>query len=461
MKRISQTLNFDYEISTATDAFFRIFKLCSVLKKVNAYKSRGVPAVSIFQRLFNLIFNNRSLFMELKTGVFSPEVHKDTFYRFINSRSINWIRFTSLLAERIINSMVTKLTDDKRVNVFIVDDTIYERKRSKKVELLTKVFDHSKHMYTSGFRLLTLGWSDGNTFIPVNSCLLSSEKQDSRMREQSEKVDKRSCGCRTRKLAQTKAPLVMLEMIDTAVKSGISASYVLFDSWFCSPATLLSLKNRNLDVIAMAKKTSKVHYMYKGQMIAATEIYKRNRKRRGRSKYLLSADIQICSKEDNTYSIPAKLVYVRNRSKRKDYLVLISTDITISEEEIIRIYGKRWDIEVFFKVSKTYLKLTKECHSLSYDAMTAYVAIVFARYMMLAIENRTRRDDKTFGELYCLVSNELSDITWIEAFRLLMEVFMTAICDKLSLTDKELDVLLETFIEALPEMLKRKLLKCA
>lgn len=201
--------------------------------------------------------------MELKTGVSSPEVHKDTFYRFINSRSINWIRFTSLLAERIINSMVTKLTDDKRVNVFIVDDTIYERKRSKKVELLTKVFDHSKHMYTSGFRLLTLGWSDGNTFIPVNSCLLSSEKQGSRMREQSEKVDKRSCGCRTRKLAQTKAPLVMLEMIDTAVKSGISASYVLFDSWFCSPATLLSLKNRNLDVIAMAKKTSKAHYMYK------------------------------------------------------------------------------------------------------------------------------------------------------------------------------------------------------
>jgi len=39
-------------------------------------------------------------------------------------------------------------------------------------------------------------------------------------------------------------------------------------------------------------------------------------------------------------------------------------------------------------------------------------------------------------------------------------VFMTAICDKLSLTDKELDVLLETFIEALPEMLKSKLLKC-
>ena len=135
--------------------------------------------------------------------------------------------------------------------------------------------------------------------------------------------------------------------------------------------------------------------------------------------------------------------------------------MTLSEDEIIRIYGKRWDIEVFFKVSKTYLKLTKECHSLSYDAMTAYVAIVFARYMMLAIENRSRRDDRTFGEIYCLVSNELSDITWLESFRLLMEVFISTVSEKTLLTEKELDVLLETFIEALPEMLKNKLLKCA
>jgi len=42
MKRIPQTLNFDYELSSTTDAFFRRFKLCSVLKKANAYKSRGL-----------------------------------------------------------------------------------------------------------------------------------------------------------------------------------------------------------------------------------------------------------------------------------------------------------------------------------------------------------------------------------------------------------------------------------
>ena len=40
--------------------------------------------------------------------------------------------------------------------------------------------------------------------------------------------------------------------------------------------------------------------------------------------------------------IPAKVVYVRNRNKRKEYLCLISTDVNLDENEIIRIYGKRW-----------------------------------------------------------------------------------------------------------------------
>jgi len=47
------------------------------------------------------------------------------------------------------------------------------------------------------------------------------------------------------------------------------------------------------------------------------------------------------------------------------------------------------------------------------------------------------------GEIYYLVSNELSDITWLEAFRLLMEVFISTVSDRSLLTEKELDVLLD------------------
>lgn len=97
-------------------------------------------------------------------------------------------------------------------------------------------------------------------------------------------------------------------------------------------------------------------------------------------------------------TVPAKVIYVRNKNNRKEYLCIISTDITIDEDEIIRIYGKRWDIEVFFKICKSYLRLSKECHSLSYDAMTAHVAVVFTRYMMLSVENRETKDERSLGE---------------------------------------------------------------
>ena len=179
---------------------------------------------------------------------------------------------------------------------------------------------------------------------------------------------------------------------------------------------------------------------------------------RGRSRYLLSVEVALVK---DGHSIPARIVYVRNRNKRKDYLALITTDMNISEDEVIRIYGKRWDIEVFFKVCKSYLMLSKGCKSLSYDAMTAHVAIVFTRYMMLAIENRKETDQRTLGELFYLVTDEMSDITWIEAFHLLMQVFLDTIADKLSLTSEQLDQLMEAFIAALPKELKSRLQLCA
>jgi IS4 transposase len=35
--------------------------------------------------------------------------------------------------------------------------------------------------------------------------------------------------------------------------------------------------------------------------------------------------------------------------------VLISTNPELSNEEIVRLYGRRWDIEVFFKMAKQLL----------------------------------------------------------------------------------------------------------
>ena len=301
--------------------------------------------------------------------------------------------------------------------------------------------------------MLTLGWSDGSTFLPVNSILLSSENKKNRINEASI-VDKRTVGHRRRQLSMEKGTTAMLELLKAAKTVAIPARYVLFDSWFSSPSTLHAVKEIGYDVIGMVKKTPKMFFRYNNEDMSLITIYNKNKKRRGRSKYLLSVMVEVVKDEK---IIPAKVVYVRNRNKRKEYLCLISTDTSLSEDEIIRIYGKRWDTEVFFKVCKSYLNLSKECNSLSYDAITAHTAVVFTRYMMLSLESRESNDSRSLGEIFLYFTDEMSDITWIQAFQMLLQMFQNILVDELELSEEKLDELVDAFMNAIPTVLKSKL----
>ena len=202
----------------------------------------------------------------------------------------------------------------------------------------------------------------------------------------------------------------------------------------------------------MIKKSSRIKYTYGEDQLNIKEIYSRNKKRRGRSRYLLSVDVMV-GKEN---PIPAKIVCVRNKANRKDWLAFICTDTSLSEEEIIRIYGKRWKIEVFFKTCKSMLNLIGECHSVSYDALTAHVAIVFTRYMLLAMEQR-QNEDQPLGELFFFLVDEMADITFYRSLSILMDAFMASLQELLKLSDEQLARFTADFESRLPEYLRNAL----
>ena len=402
-KSITQATQNDKQISKSIKRFFTRFHVYSALKASNAYKKKGVPVMEIFQYLFLLIFSNRSMYMNLITGRNTPDFAKDTVYRFMKMIQINWIRFTTILSARIIRDAIFPLDSEERVNVFIIDDSMFERNRSKKAELLAKVYDHAKHKYLFGFRMLTLGWSDGSTFLPVNSILLSTENRKNRINEATE-VDKRTVGYKRRKLSLEKGTQAMLTLLDAAKKAAIPAKYVLFDSWFSSPRTLHAVKSMGYDVIGMVKKTPKMFFRYNDEDMSLTSIYNKNKKRRGRSRYLRSVMVDVVKDGE---IIPAKVVYVRN--------------------------------------------------SLSYDAMTAHTAVVFTRYMMLSLESRESNDNRSLGELFLYFSDEMSDITWIQAFQMLFQMFRRMLSDNTELSDEKIAELADAFMNTLPVMLKTQL----
>jgi hypothetical protein len=60
----------------------------------------------------------------------------------------------------------------------------------------------------------------------------------------------------------------------------------------------------------------------------------------------------------------------------------------------------KMNLDVMTIMCKSYLKLAKEFQGRSYDMMNARTTIVFSRYIMLAVENRSYTDLRTIGALF-------------------------------------------------------------
>jgi len=116
-----------------------------------------------------------------------------------------------------------------------------------------------------------------------------------------------------------------------------------------------------------------------------------------------------------------KIVFIQNRNNKREWLAILTTDTTLEDQEIIRIYGMRWSIEVvFFKSAKSLLKLGSEFQGKSYDMFIAHTTIVFTRYILLEWERRNNHDSRSYGEIFYLFCDEIQDIDYQTAIRQLL-----------------------------------------
>ena len=427
--------------------FFQNQKIGSLLKRSNINKEKGISPVAVFRVMFTLVFTGKNLFRTMAADKCCG-MAKDTVYRFLNSVHTNWRRFLLLLSSRVIRDELEPLTGAANMKVLIADDTLYRRNRSKHVELLSRVFDHTDRRYYRGFRMLTLGWSDGISFLPVSCAILASNKEKNRLVPSRTDLDRRSNGARRRQEGICKSPDVLVEMVTKATASGIQASHLLFDSWFAYPATMRKLLAKGMHTLCMLKVTEKIFYRYQGEDITLAAIYRKVRKRRGRAKILASVMVEI-GEDDKGIPVPAKIVFVRDRRTRK-WLALLSTDTALGNEEIVTAYKRRWDIEVFFKVAKSFLNLAKECQGRSYDALVAHATMVCCRYIMLALAKRTNQDPRTLGTLFHACCDELQQATFAEAVALVLIFLEQALAAVPEMTRELLRSLIGQFLRELP-----------
>jgi len=157
---------------------------------------------------------------------------------------------------------------------------------------------------------------------------------------------------------------------------------------------------------------------------------------------------------DDGIKTKAKILFIK---EKKNWLALLSTDVDLDNEEIIKIYGMRWDIEVFFKMCKSHLKLAKEFQGRSFNMIVAHTSIVYLRYIMLTVMVRKNNDERTFGDLFFHFSDEVRNISFFEALQLILTTLKDFLKDKFLLTESEVQKLLSEFIDSLPPIMARYL----
>ena len=447
---VAETVSCQNQITS----FFDNQRIARLLRQSNIAKQCGIAPVVVMRMIFSLVFTGKNLFRYLQADDSGSDMGKDTVYRFLNSVNANWRKLLHLLCAAVLNKKILPLSSTETPKVFIVDESLYNRNRSKTGVLLSRVHDHNDNRYYRGFRLLTLGWSDGSIYLPVSFSLLSSAQQKNRLAPMA-KVDKRSNGFKRRLESMRTAPEVLKDLVRQARESGIRADYLLFDSWFAFPATIIDLLEQKQQVICMLKE-AKTKYGYKGFDLTLKELYKNVRKRCGRAKILASVQVEL-GKDSRKQTIMAKIVFVRARNSKK-WLALLSTDVDLSDEEIVKLYKRRWDIEVFFKISKSYLQLAKEFQSRSYDALVAHTTIVFARYIMLELARRSAKDPRTLGTLFHAGCDELRQASFAEAIGLLLDSLQQLVKTLGDEITAPVAAALDEFMAQIPAIFRRPML---
>ncbi len=113
-----------------------------------------------------VIFSSPFEWVNFSRGIvrnFNQRFGKDAAYDFLKNPKHNWRKFMLAIAAIVVR-FIDVLTGEERGQVLIFDDFTYDRSRSKAVELLARIYDHNIGRNLKGFKLVTLGWSDGNSF---------------------------------------------------------------------------------------------------------------------------------------------------------------------------------------------------------------------------------------------------------------------------------------------------------
>jgi hypothetical protein len=212
------------------------------------------------------------------------------------------------------------------------------------------------------------------------------------------KVDHRSNAHKRRLETMKGKSQIAIDMVKRAVESGIYADYLLVDSWYSKPTFLKEMNTLGLKVISRMANNNKI-WNFIGKEKSLNAIYNKFKEiktaKPGKyGKKIRFTYFSVVVEHKNAGKL--KIVFIKTKDK---LIPIVSTDLEISDEEIIEIYKRRWDIEQGYKELREHFGFGKEENRI-YEALIARITLSFFTYNIVSYINRISNEPKTIGGLF-------------------------------------------------------------
>ena len=191
---------------------------------------------------------------------------------------------------------------------------------------------------------------------------------------------------------------IAIDMVKRAIKSGIYADYLLVDSWYSKPIFIKEMNELGLRVISRMTNNNKI-WNFTGKEKTLEAIYTRFKKIKTAKQGRYGKKIRftyLSAVVEHKKAGRLKIVFIQTKEK---LIPIVSTDLTISDDEIIEIYKRRWDIKQGYKELREHFGLGKEENRI-YEALIARITLSFFTYNLVSYINRISNEPKTIGGLF-------------------------------------------------------------
>lgn len=247
---------------------------------------------------------------------------------------------TSAHLWQIVKPIVRSVEDSEQGSI-LIDDSILEKLYTDENEIVCWHWDHSKECYVKGINFVSANYQIGDVCLPLAFDLVTKTEIY---------IDEKTGDLKRRSVITKNERFRML--LRVCVHNQVKFRYVLNDVWFASAENMKFVKRDLKKEFVMPLKENR-------KVALSLEDAKR-----GRFRKVSELDLQVgVTTQIWLEDVSFPLLLIKEVFKNEDGSVgtryLVTSDLRLDYDQIIRIYNRRWQIEVYHKSLKQNASLEK------------------------------------------------------------------------------------------------------